>query len=125
VLDKYQADKSANPTGAFNTAESTLAELEKRATSAKDKEAYALALIQLYDQANKSNAAIKKAKQAESDYHSASTAARLAAEYQLTGDKSNAIKYYQLAVSRSPKTAPTARSAYNDYRLELQSLEAQ
>jgi hypothetical protein len=125
VIDKYLAQKAKDPSGAYTAAKDTLSQLEIQATSTKDKEGYALALVQLYDLTNRPQEAMKKATQAEKDYHSASTAARLAAEYQLANDKANAVKYYQLAVERSPKTSPTVRSAYNDYRIEIQTLEAQ
>jgi hypothetical protein len=118
-------DAAGNSAKALKAAQDELVRLEAGATTQADKEIYSLASADLYRQANQLDDALAQAKKAEKAYKTALSAATLAEVYRARNDFANAAKYYGIASERSPKTAPTERSAYNEYRIMKENLESQ
>lgn len=121
VVASYFSGSRQNKESLDNTV-AKLTDLEKRSAGNAQKEAYAGAIVDLYSQTGDTKKAFEAASDAENTYQSALSAARLAALYEGEKDYANAIKYYELAAERSPKTDSTERSAYNDYMGEVQRL---
>lgn len=101
-----------------------LTALAQSAKTTQDKQTYNSAIVQLYVQAGNYDGALTTATQANDTIKTASTAAQLAGVYEAQQDYANAAKYYALAVSLSPKTAPEERSGYNDYLAKQKQMEA-
>lgn len=101
-----------------------LTSLAQGGKTPQDKEAYSLAVVQLYMQAGNDSMALASAIQANDTFKTATTAAQLAGVYEAQKDYANAAEYYKQAVSRSPKTPVGERSAYNDYLREQKQMEA-
>ena len=120
-----QLERAGNSAKALQSAQQELTRLEAGALSKTDKEIYSLASVNIYRQANQLDDALTQAKKADGAYKTALSAATLAEVYRAQGDYANAAKYYGIASERSPKTAPTVRSDYNDYRLMKEEMEQQ
>jgi len=117
-------EQAGNSAQSLKAVQDQLTRLESQTSSKADKEIYALASANLYRQANQLDNALHQAQDTNTTYKSAISAATLAEVYRAQGDFANAAKYYGIASERSPKTAPTQRSAYNDYRLMKADMEA-
>jgi hypothetical protein len=123
VVDTFaNSDKSA---ASLQSAKDQLATMRKAATKSDDQQAYDLAVIDLEIAAGDTTTALTLATQAEDTYKSAQSAARLAGVYSAQQNYKSAADSYRLAASRSPKTAATARSAYNDYTQLAKEMDAQ
>ena len=102
-----------------------LQQLSSESTSNDSKASYELAEARVALYVGDYTKARDAGLQSEDLKSSADTAALLGYIYEAMGDKTNAIKYFQLAVSRSPKVAPGQRAAANEYQGEISNLETQ